>query len=110
MVESTAEVLVKEERRPEIIPAAIPLSNLPLVAACSLFVSLFSISASVRRKNEYPKAYIDGFRSKQREWWCNRWHPRFEAQYQWYHVVGLVGPDILACCAPWGLLYLVRCV
>jgi hypothetical protein len=41
MVESNAEVLVKEERWPEAILVAIPPSNLPLAVACSLSVSLF---------------------------------------------------------------------
>jgi hypothetical protein len=34
-----------------------------LVVACSLSVYLFFISASVRREKEYPKVYIDCFRS-----------------------------------------------
>jgi hypothetical protein len=29
---------------------------------------LFSTSASVHRKNEYPKVYIEYFRSKQIQW------------------------------------------
>jgi hypothetical protein len=40
-------------------------SYLPLAAACSLSVSLFSISAFVHRENEYLKVYIEGFGSKQ---------------------------------------------
>jgi hypothetical protein len=75
-------------------------SNLPPMAACSLFVSLFLISAFVHHGNKNPKVYIDGFRSKQREWRCNRWHPRFDAQDQWYHVVGLVGPFIFTLLGP----------
>jgi hypothetical protein len=68
-VESTAEVLVKEVRRPpEAISAAVPPSNLPPMVAYSLFVSLYSISSSVCHENKHLKVYIDGFMSKQREW------------------------------------------
>jgi hypothetical protein len=62
-VESIVEVLVKEERRLEAILAAVPPSNLSPRKAYSLFVSLFLISAFVRRENKYLKEYIEGFRS-----------------------------------------------
>jgi hypothetical protein len=50
MVESAAEVLVKEERQPEVIPIVVPPSNLPLAAVCILYVSLFLISTSIHRE------------------------------------------------------------
>jgi hypothetical protein len=44
-----------------------PPSNIPLVAAYSLYISLFSISASVHHEIK-SMGYIGVFRSKSRRW------------------------------------------
>jgi hypothetical protein len=41
MVESDAEVLVKEERRPKVIPVAVPPSNLPLMGPIASLLGVF---------------------------------------------------------------------
>jgi hypothetical protein len=60
-VESDAEVLVKEERRPEATLAAVLP---PIFLRRRNVASLFWCLISVPHKTKYPKIYIDGFRSK----------------------------------------------
>ena len=43
MMESNVEALVKEERRPEVIPAAVPPSIFLLAAACSPLLCIFDL-------------------------------------------------------------------
>jgi hypothetical protein len=80
MVESAEDVLVNEERQPEAILAAVP----PLIFfrwqhVAPLFMCFWSPPLFVMKINN-PKAYIDGFISKQRERQWNRWYPRLRLQ------------------------------
>jgi hypothetical protein len=68
MVESAADVLVKEERWPKEILAEGSPSNLPPAAAFSLSISLFSIFASAHHKMKSQGLYIVVFMSNLRQW------------------------------------------
>jgi hypothetical protein len=67
MVESIVEVLVKEERRLEVIPAAVPLQSSSDSGLQPLCFSVFDIHLRSSQK-KYHKVYIEGFRSKRIQW------------------------------------------